>query len=69
MTVSQKIKMALSYVGISESELARRLDTSPQALHQRMKTGRFTSEELDDIAKAMGASYRFGFVFADGTEV
>ena len=31
MTNAQKIKMALAYRNISESELARRLGTTPQA--------------------------------------
>ena len=69
MTVSQKIKMALAYKGISESELARALGTSPQAFNQRMKTGKFSSEDMEKIAQAIGATYYFGFEFEDGTKV
>lgn len=69
MTVSQKIKMALAYRGISEAELARALGTSPQAFNQRMKTGKFSSEDMEKIAEAIGAAYFFGFEFKDGTKV
>lgn len=69
MTVPQKIKMALAYKGMSESELARAIGTSPQAFNQRMKTGKFSSEDLEKIAEAMSAEYFFGFKFEDGTQV
>ena len=69
MTVPQKIKMALAYKNMSESELARAIGTSPQAFNQRMKTGKFTSEDLQRIAEAMGAEYFFGFKFEDGTQI
>ena len=69
MTVPQKIKMALAYKGMSESELARAIGTSPQAFNQRMKTGKFSSEDMERIAEAMGAEYFFGFQFKDGTKI
>lgn len=69
MTNAQKIKMALAYSGKSEAWLAREMDTSPQAFHQRMKTDKFTIEELENIAKHLGAEYKFSFSFPDGTEI
>ena len=69
MTVPQKIKMALAYKGLSESELARALGTSPQAFNQRMKTGKFSTEDMEKIAAAMEAEYFFGFQFKDGTKI
>ena len=69
MTISQKIKMALAYKGMSEAELARSIGTSPSAFNQRMKTGKFSSEEMVKIAEALGAEYYFGFQFPDGTKV
>jgi len=61
--------MALAYKGISESELARQIGTSPQAFNQRMKTGKFSSEDMEKIAKCLGATYYFGFEFEDGTKI
>lgn len=69
MTIAQKIKMALAYKNMSEAELARAIGSSPQSLHQRMKTGKYTTEELEKIAEALGAKYFFGFEFEDGTKV
>ena len=69
MTISQKIKMALAYKGMSEADLGRAVSSSPQAFNQRMKTGKFSSEEMEKIAEALEATYYFGFEFEDGTKV
>lgn len=69
MTTAQKIKMALAYAGMSEAELARKIDSSPSAFNQRMKTDKFTSTELEKIATALGATYSFSFDFPDGTHI
>ena len=69
MDISTKIKMAEAYARISEAELARRIGTSSQALGQRMKTGKFSSAELDKIAEALGAEFVCSFRFSDGTEI
>lgn len=69
MDIPTKIKMAEVYAKISETELARRIGTSPQAFNQRMKTGKFSSVELERIAEAMGAEFVYSFRFSDGTEV
>ena len=67
MTIEQKIKMALSYSGISQAELARRMETSPSNLNQKVKRNTLTKEELEKIAKALGCVWRAEFVFDDGT--
>lgn len=69
MNISMKIKMAETYSNMKEAELARRLGTSSQAFGQRMKTGKFSSEELENIAEALGCKFECHFVFPDGTEV
>lgn len=69
MDISKKISLATKFVGISESELARRLETSPQAFGQRMKTGKFSSADLEKIAASLGAEYVCYFKFPDGTEI
>lgn len=69
MSNAQKIKMALAYKGLKEAELARLLGTTPQAFNQRLKTDKFTSEELGRIASVLGCIYEFGFAFPDGTKI
>ena len=69
MDIPTKIRMAEAYAKISEADLARRLGKTPQAFGQRMKTGKFSSEDLENIAAALGAEIKVAFVFPDGTEV
>lgn len=69
MDIPMKIRLAETYAGITEAELARRFGSnSQQAFIQRMKTGKFTSAELEKIAEALGARFEYAFVFPDGTK-
>ena len=69
MTNAKKIKMSLAFIGMSEAALAREIGTTPQAFNQRIKTDKFTSEELARIASALGAVYTAFFEFPDGTRI
>lgn len=68
-TAEQKIKMALSFSGISQAELARRIGTTPSNLNQKVKRNTLTKEELEQIAAAIGAEFRLYFVFEGGREI
>ena len=69
MEFSTKIKMAEAVARMKEAELARQIGTTPQAFNQRMKTGKFKYEELEQIAAALGAELIVNFRFPDGPEV
>lgn len=69
MDISTKIKLAETYAKMSEAELARKMGTTSQALGQRIKTGKFSSADLDRIAEALGAEFVCHFRFPDGTEI
>ena len=69
MDFSTKIRMGEAVAKMSEAELARKIGTTPQAFNQRMKTGKFKYEELEQMAQAMGAELVVNFRFPDGTEV
>ena len=69
MTIEQKIKMALSYSGISQAELARKMGTTPSNLNQKVKRNTLTKEEMEQIASALGGTWRAEFVFEDGTVI
>lgn len=69
MTARQIVEMGVAYAGITNSELARRLGWSPQLLNKRLNTGKFSVEEWEKIATALGAKSRVGFVFSDGTKI
>ena len=65
MTIEQKINMALAYRGISQAELARKIGTTPSNLNQKIKRNTLTKEEMEQIAKALGGSWRAEFVFGE----
>lgn len=69
MTIEQKVKMALSYSGVSQAELARRIGTTPSNLNQKVKRNTLTKEELEQIATALGGTWKAEFVFTDGTVI
>ena len=69
MTARQIIEMGVAYSQITNAELARRLGWSPQLLNKRMNTGKFTVDEWGQIANALGAMPKIGFVFPDGREI
>ena len=69
MDMTKKIRLAETYAGVKEAELARRLGKTSQALGQRIKTGKFSIEELETIAKAMGAEFVCYFEFPDGEKI
>lgn len=69
MTIEQKINMALSYKGISQSELARLIGTSPQNFNRKVKRNTLTKEELEQIAEILGGKWKAEFEFPDGTVI
>lgn len=69
MDISTKIRMSEAYVKISESELSRRLGKTPQSFGQRLKTGKFSSDELEQIGEALGAKFVCYFEFPDGQKI
>lgn len=69
MTAKQVIEMGLAYAGLSQRDLAQTLGWTPQLLNNRLKTGKFSVEEWESIAKAIGAELRLGFRFPDGKDV
>lgn len=69
MTISEQIKVLCVRCNVSEAELARRLGKSPQSLNSKMKRGSFTIAELEEVADAMGVSFKREFILANGEEI
>lgn len=61
--------VAMDIAGVTQAELANRLGTSPAALSKRIKTGKFSDEDFQNIASALGCEYKSGFYFSDGNKV
>ena len=69
MTTSEQIRVLCVRSGISISELARRIDQSPQNFNAKLKRNTVSQEELNRIADALGATYEHYFVLASGEQV
>jgi len=69
MTIKQKVVSACLQIGISQTELAKRLGMSQQNFSKRLKVGKFSDSELQNIANALGCKYHSYFEFSDGTKI
>lgn len=69
MTISEKIKVLCVRANISNAELARRLNVSPQAFSAKLKRETFTVMDLEAIADAVGAEYCYYFELKNGERI
>lgn len=69
MRFDKQIKKLCVSNGISLSELARRLNKSPQALSQKITRGTFSVSDLDEIAMVTGCKLECDFVMIDGERI
>ena len=65
----QKIETACKIAGITVTELGARMGMSQQNISKRLKTGKFTKDELEQMASIMGAKFILRFEFPDGTKI
>jgi lambda repressor-like predicted transcriptional regulator len=68
-SAKQKIKAAFDLAGITMTELGKYLGVSQPAISKRLKNGKFTQEELENIAKMIGCEYHSFLVFPDGKKI
>ena len=69
MNTSIQVKTACAAAGVTLSELAQRLGTTPQNLSLKLKRGTFRPDDLEHIANALGIKYISVFRFPDGKEI
>ncbi len=69
MTIREQIKILCIKAGISVSELARRMNVSPQALSQKLIRGSVSIDELKNIAELTGSKFEAKFIFDDGDTI
>ena len=69
MAMAEKIRILLIKRGnLSEAELARRLEISPQNLNAKMKRDNFTEADLKKIADVLDCSFEALFRLNDTGE-
>jgi DNA-binding transcriptional regulator YdaS (Cro superfamily) len=66
MTKEQMIRLAIVYAKQSQAAIAKAIGMTPSNFNQKIKRDTFSTEELNRIAKAVGAaSYCYFFEFPD----
>ncbi len=69
MKIDEQLKLLCLNSDISLSELARRLNKSPQALSQKMSRGSFSLDDLDEIAMVTECRLECNFVLRNGEKI
>jgi len=69
MTIEEQIRVLCVRCHVSMSEVARRLDQSPQNFNGKLKRQSFTVPELEKIAEVLGCTYERAFVLPNGERV
>lgn len=69
MTTSEQIRVLCVRTGISLSELARKINQTPQNFNAKLKRNTVTQDELNQIAKVLGVTYEQYFVLSNGEKV
>jgi transcriptional regulator with XRE-family HTH domain len=68
MTISEKIKLLLGRRKKTITALAFELGISRQYMTTKLKEGRFTLSELQEIAKILDCTFDYGFIMNDTKE-
>lgn len=69
MTTSDMIRELCEKQNISLAELSRRIGQTPQNFNKKLKRGTVSSEEMVEIAEAVGVGYEQAFVLPDGVKI
>lgn len=69
LSIRNKVLIACEANGTTLTELAKRLGITQPTLSNRLKTGKFTQEELVHIAKLLNSQYKPIWILPDGTEL
>ena len=69
MTTSDQIRVLCVRTGVSQSELARRINHTAQNFNEKLKRNTVTQDELNKIADVLGVTYEQYFVLANGDQV
>lgn len=69
MTTSEQIRVLCVRTGVILSELARRINQTPQNFNSKLKRNTVTQDELNQIAKVLNVTYEQYFVLPNGDQV
>ena len=66
--VGEKIRILLIKRKMTMSELADKIETTPQNLSNKLRRDNFTEKEIQAISKALGCSLDISFVLVETGE-
>lgn len=66
MTTSDQIRVLCVRKGVSLSELARRMNQTPQNFNAKLKRNTIAQDELNHIAEVLNVTYEQYFVLENG---
>lgn len=69
MRIDEQLKVLAIKTDMTLSEIGGKLDKSPQAFSQKMKRGKYSLEELEDIANVTGADLHCYFELPNGERI
>ncbi|MCD7996404.1 MAG: helix-turn-helix domain-containing protein [Clostridiales bacterium] len=69
INIQEKINRAMKHAKVSQGDIAKAFGVTQGAISQRLKTGKFSEDELKIIADVLGAKYFSGFEFPDGEKI
>ena len=68
-TVKEMVSDSCLHAGITQNDLATMLGKTKQTFSSKLKMGRFTDEDLEQIAGKLGCNYYNYFELNDGTRI
>ena len=69
ITVRDQIKAACDVAGLSATELGAKMGMSQQTFSSRLKVGKFSKSEYEQMAEILGAKFIFRFEVPNGTRI
>lgn len=69
MRIEEPVKILCVKNDLTRTEIARRLDISPQAFSQKLKRGTISLDDLDNIANVSGCKLECSFVLPSGERI
>ncbi len=69
MAMSEKIRILMVKQKMTVTDLAKSLDMSQSNLSNKLSRDNFSEKELNQIAEAMGCSFKGSFIIDDTNEV
>ncbi|MCO4626066.1 helix-turn-helix domain protein [Streptococcus infantarius subsp. infantarius] len=69
MTTAEMIKELCEQTNISVSELARRIDQTPQNFNKKLQLETVTLDELKAITDVLGVKFEQAFILPEGNEI